>query len=393
MTRKLITRKQWQTVHRVCGFYLAVLLCFVLFTGSLATVSHELDYLTNPAIRASSTQQPLNWPQVYRSVGQYIPDTHRLSRLQQPEHNNYAIEAIVLDTQQQRYRVYVDPVSYAVTGTGSWMNWQNSLRQLHRHLMLPLWLGVTLVGLLAVTMLVGLVSGWLMLPDWWKVFWQRPRTTNARVFWSDMHKLSGAWSSWLVVVIGLTGVWYLAEQNGLRATYPDTPQAQGQVLPGSLAPVMELTLEQINQQRPAFIPAVWIMPGEAGKPMVVYGRESGLLVRDRANRIVVDPQSGRWLKQWTTPDLTLHQRISEAADPLHFGTWGGLPGKLIYFVFGLLLTSLCITGTYLYALRFLKIKDAPTQGGMLKTGISKMGIWATGSMALIFLALLLYMIG
>ena len=125
---------------------------------------------------------------------------------------------------------------------------------------------------------------------------------------------------------------------------------------------------------------------------MVYGRESGILVRDRANRIVVDPHNGRWLQQWATPDLTVHQRISEAADPLHFGTWAGLPGKLVYFLFGLILTSLSITGTYIYALRFLKIKEAPSQRTMLTTGLEKMRGGAICSAALIMLALLLYII-
>ena len=47
----------------------------------------------------------------------------------------------------------------------------------------------------------------------------------------------------------------------------------------------------------------------------------------------------------------LHQRIAEMADPLHFGSFGGWPIRLIWFLFGAALTTLCFTGVYLYGLR------------------------------------------
>ena len=45
-------------------------------------------------------------------------------------------------------------------------------------------------------------------------------------------------------------------------------------------------------------------------------------------------RDGAVLLRTDATDLSAHQRISEAADPLHFGTWGGLASKLVWFVFG-----------------------------------------------------------
>ena len=391
-----MTRKQWSSVHRIAGFYLAILLCFVLVTGTLAVVSHELDYLTNPAMRAQSTNNPVNWSQTYRVVSRYIPAGHRIVQLHQPEHNGFAIEALVINTQGQRYRVYVDPVSYDATGTGRWMNWQNSLRRLHRHLMLPLGLGVTLVSSLAVLLLASLLSGWILVPNWKKVLWQWPRRKNSRLFWADIHKLSGAWSSWLIVVIGLTGLWYLVEQNGLKASYAPAPVTRWSA--ADWAQSKEALVAQITQaeaaialQRPGFTPTAWYLPNEAGDALRIDGRQEGILVRDRANSITIDPLTGQWLTQRFAYQLNLHHRISEAADPLHFGTWGGYPTKLLYVGFGLLLSSLCLTGTYLYALRFVRVRDKPTQWHLLKTGVKKMGVWGAVSSAGIVMAALLYL--
>jgi uncharacterized iron-regulated membrane protein len=49
--------------------------------------------------------------------------------------------------------------------------------------------------------------------------------------------------------------------------------------------------------------------------------------------------------------MDIHQRISEMADPLHFGTFGGWPVRWLWFVSGVLLTTLSVTGVYLYGLR------------------------------------------
>jgi uncharacterized iron-regulated membrane protein len=39
------------------------------------------------------------------------------------------------------------------------------------------------------------------------------------------------------------------------------------------------------------------------------------------------------------------------ADPLHFGSFGGWPVWLLWFLFGAALTALSFTGVYLYGLR------------------------------------------
>lgn len=49
--------------------------------------------------------------------------------------------------------------------------------------------------------------------------------------------------------------------------------------------------------------------------------------------------------------MDVGERIVHTVDPLHFGTFGGLATKIIWAVFGLLLTSLAVTGAYIFAKR------------------------------------------
>jgi uncharacterized iron-regulated membrane protein len=60
---------------------------------------------------------------------------------------------------------------------------------------------------------------------------------------------------------------------------------------------------------------------------------------------------GRLLATVQGQELSVHQRIAEMADPLHFGTFGGLVTQTLWFLFGAALTLLSLSGVYLFGLR------------------------------------------
>ena len=140
-------------------------------------------------------------------------------------------------------------------------------------------------------------------------------------------------------------------------------------------------------------------PTREKQPVYIEGQEDNLLVRDRANYLVFDPFDGTLLSQRFGEDLSVHVRISEAADPLHFGTWGGYPSKVMYFIFGVALTSISITGAYIYAMRVsarLKSKSESNASywtnGWIQMGFSKWLalVLVLVSLLLIFVQVIIY---
>ena len=96
------------------------------------------------------------------------------------------------------------------------------------------------------------------------------------------------------------------------------------------------------------------LPGAQESAIVFEGQRAALLVRPRANAVSVDAASGAVLLVTDARDLGAHQRISEMADPLHFGTFGGYWTRVPWFLFGLLLTGLALSGVAIYGLRIAR---------------------------------------
>lgn len=330
---------------------------FILVTGTLAVFSHEIDWLTNSAKRVdSSTVDGVNWSAIYQTAQQRYGD-RVYQNISAPRDPWFSAELVYAIKGDERRRAFFHPTTGEFLGEGRWFNWQRFFRMSHRHLMMPTIIGVSIVGMLAVMLFVSFVSSFYIYPKWWKGFWRKPRTHHRKVFWGDMHRLMGVWSQWFILVISVTGMWYLAERWGGAASYPSKGKAQSEL---ALAQPTNPSIEQFTsmlQQVETLYPELTIelirFPFRAGQGVAFTGSAEAVLVRPRANLISFDPISAELLTLNKGTELSVHARISEAADPLHFGYFAGMPTKILYFVFGIILSALAISGVYIFAMRVM----------------------------------------
>lgn len=354
-----MNKKKWYAWHSVAGIKLSILICFILLTGTLAVISHEIDWLLNSSQRVlpSIASSHINWSTVYHSANRQ-DDTAPIASINAPIDDWFAVEVIRLDQQQQRYREFYHPVTGKYQGTGRWYNWQRFFRMSHRHLMMPTIYGVTIVGTVGLAMFFSLISGLFIIPQWWKGFFRKPRTNNRKTFWHDCHRLFGLWGSWLLLTVCITGTWYLVEVWGANAIFP----AQDITLANNLDPLLvkpsqdifDMTIKSVARYHNLRIKRI-ILPTIKEPVIIIQGQNDTVLVRDRANNVIFDGVNGEYLARRLAHKQSLHVRISEAADPIHFGVFGGIYTKILYFVFGSILCALAISGTYLYGLRHLRL--------------------------------------
>jgi uncharacterized iron-regulated membrane protein len=164
--------------------------------------------------------------------------------------------------------------------------------------------------------------------------------------------LAGVWSLWFLLLIGLTGAWYLIESLGGDApAAPTLRLAKGDGRVGAVDPAaVDAAVQTVRQQWPR-LEILGALPARDGGSILFLGEADAWLVRERANNIAVDLHTGRVIGMHDGRALGVHQRIAEMADPLHFGSFGGWPIRLLWLLAGTLLTGLCFTGVYLYGLR------------------------------------------
>ncbi len=369
-------RSRWFAWHSWVGLQVSVLMAFVLFTGTLATLSPELDWLTTPAKRATSTAPDgaVRWGTMYADFRRRFPEA-RASYLRVPEEGWIAPELVAVDTAGERFRVFFDRASGRVQGTGRWLNWQRFLREAHRHLVMPLEIGLTIVALLSVPLLVTVWSSLYVYKRWWRGFFRLPRRgadgdesrtiKSRRRFWGDLHRLAGVWSLWFVLLMAVTGAWYLLEHLGLNATLPPL---QNQPAPAGETPGLlerdPLALDELVRRAAIEYPGLRVrsvFPDLYDGAVVLQGQAEAALVRDRANHVAFDGVSGRVLDMRRGETLGWHNRIAEAADPLHFGDFAGAATRYLWALFGAFMTLLSLSGVYLYGLRSVASLRRPAE--------------------------------
>ena len=71
----------------------------------------------------------------------------------------------------------------------------------------------------------------------------------------------------------------------------------------------------------------------------------------------IDPTSLDAIGKYQGEDLDPYTRVSEASDPLHFGYFGGFITKIIWFILGVIMSGLAITGVVIYTKRLRKVID------------------------------------
>jgi uncharacterized iron-regulated membrane protein len=341
-------RRLWFDLHSWVGLKLSLLMAFVCLTGTLAVFSHEIDWLLHPEMRVEPAERSASWGSMLAAVRAAYPDW-KVSRIEAPWGRRFAAAASVQTPDGRLRFVWIDPYRGTVTGDTGWFNTQRFLRNTHRHLMLPTRWGVPIVSSLSLALLVTFASSFVIYKRWWRGFFSWPRGERRRRFWGDLHRLAGVWSLWFVLLIALTGLWYLVESLGgaapaAQAHWP-APTAAATIGPA----LVDRSVQQARHDWPG-LEIGGISLDEAGGRLVIDGQAEAWLVRDRANALAFDT-NGRLVATVDAGGLSVHQRIAEMADPLHFGTFGGLLTQALWFVFGAAMTLLSLSGVYLFGLR------------------------------------------
>ena len=346
-------RRSFFAWHSWTGLTAGLLLFIICWSGTMAVFSQELDWLADERLRAPAAER-VAWQATEANVRAAKPGWHVVA-ISAPLHPGFAAETWASDPDEIWHRIWTDPATGTVIGTSSYFNVQRFFRSFHMSLFIDGWriwgipFGYWLVGLAAFGLLFSLVTSLLFYKRFWRGFFKLERRRGAKIFWSDLHKLSGLWSLWFIALISVTGIWYLVEWKVTsEAPVPDPPAAEGRA--GPTMPIGRL-IAKARQAYPELRIRTVVLDQMSSELFEVHGQDGALLTRDRGARVWLDARDGRTIAIRRAGELRPLHRWTDMADPLHFGNFGGLWSKTVWFLFGIGLSGLCLTGAYLQAKR------------------------------------------
>lgn len=362
-------------VHSWMGLQLSALLLVIVLLGCAAVFSYELEWLIDARVRVERVGEPAPLGDLLEMVRQQRPGYTVQAVLVGPRDPTRGIELPMamrfeVVTPDGRIReLLVDQYGRRIAGERSYFTLPFVIRQLHWNLFVHPY-GFWLVTLLGGMLLVGLVTGLMSYPRFWRGFLQPPGLNwRTRSFWSALHRWLGLWTSWFVFLIGGTALWFFAQEQmadaGSTALGRFTTLTAEQIehARGRAQLDFDDLLARAKQAFPGFEPRYIRLATQPQDTLQLWGQGSAAMVRDFGNQVHLNPYTGEvvWMQDATRADML--PRLAHTAERLHFGSLGGLPTRVLWFVCGLLLAVMIGSGTLVHLKRSIRLTRDYVQGG------------------------------
>lgn len=364
----------WWHIHQWVGLKLAIFMSFICLTGTLAVVSHEIDWLITPSLRVAPVSEAPHWGRIAVNAAAQ-PGVAEIRYIAAPTASAFAARVAIKRTDGELGYLHAHPLTGEIQGATGFVDAQRVLRNLHRHLNLPAKIGIPIVASLSILLAISVITSMIVYKKWWRGFFHPIRTRDARTFWGDLHRLAGVWSLWFVALIAVTGIWYLVESLGGQAPpLPSTKIAAREAPLRDVAARLDASVNAARAADPALVIQNIRFPTAKSGAFVIEGQKAAWLVRPRANAVWTDAATAEVRLVTDGRALGVHERISEMADPLHFGTIAGYWTKIPWFLFGAALTLLSVSGVAIYGSRIAREHRAAARS-IWVLAWQGMGIW------------------
>lgn len=373
-----LSNRFWFQLHGWFSLPIWLIFCFVCITGTIAVFSHELTWLTNPASRATN---PDNLPakpvaELVATVEQAYP-TADVGTVMVFE--PYLVNAVIFTDHDKPFAIaYVNQYTGEIQQINQGITFIGFMRSLHGWLLFP-WpgsysVGYYLVSAMALVMLGALVTGLVIYKNFWRSFTQPKIRFNQgkKTVLTDLHRLAGVWSIWFLIVMSATGLWYLVqavmwhadidiEAHAPLVTAEQVPAANTQP-PVSFADAMTIA----QQRFPDFQPSYLMLPEHNRGMYSLMGGGDHIFYDQYSYNLSINPWTGEIAHEKSPQTMTALQTVMHIADPLHYGTLGGIWTKAIWFLFGLILSGMSITGFMIWGSRTVKAVRASRESSVLQ---------------------------
>ncbi|KRD27310.1 peptidase [Acidovorax sp. Root267] len=368
-------------LHSWAGIVTGLLMFIVCFSGAVVVFKNEIDLWANPSLAQlprSATPAPLDamLTQLHTRYPGATVETIALPDAVNPSYFAFVRERGA--PANTRTKVALRSDTGAVVGPVDSQLGQY-LRMLHVFLFFgPRWI----VGFLGAAMLVLIVTGIVIhrkiLAELFTQRWGR----SFRVVMSDLHKSAGIWGLFFHILIATTGAWMglapLFEQGYKYVTTANsstsgtdaakTPKPARKAAGDAAEPVRMQSLDALHataQQAVPGLEARYVSMRRWGTD-TAEASFTGNLSDHLAStaRVDINAATGVPKKVHDPRTAGFWSLVNGLMEPLHFGDFGGLALKWLYFLLGMTPAFLSISGTLIWLdARQQRRREAEAAGG------------------------------
>ncbi|WP_300601290.1 PepSY-associated TM helix domain-containing protein [Niabella sp.] len=366
-----VHQKRWfGKWHLYLGIIAGAILCVVGLTGSILVFADEIDQALNKDLfRAMEHQRRHPIEAVATLVPQKYPGK-KVDYVFLPKENDPNISYVCYNfTTEEQF--FINPYTATLTGKRLYhSSFIGFVTELHTNLLMhgP---GQYLVGLATLCLLILTISGLrLWVPQQYRKWkqWRSVLTVNFRSGWKrqnyDWHNVLGVYSAPVIVMLSLTGLAltfgpvFIALLFMLTGRSPQSVQQifaqKSEWVPGRKALTPAEAAAVASAQFPHAVIRGIAYPADSTAAYRFDMRSDG--VSKEGNRIMlsIDQYTGKLLLNSETDFPNIGNSYLTWLVPLHLGTFGGLPTRILAFLGGLVPLLLFITGFIVWWPRFKK---------------------------------------
>ncbi|OCK52813.1 peptidase [Chryseobacterium sp. CBo1] len=371
--------KKWSAkLHLWFGLSVGLIVFVVSLTGTMYVFKDEIqDQLRKDVIYVKAqtiTQNPLSIEILKEKVSLEINEKFPISSVEIPLDKNKSYEFLYYEKDKKGWNYFdevkINKLVYVNQYNGQILGIYNEkydlfpiLKSIHWSLLLKADWGKYVVGIPVVLFIMMLITGIILwCPKnksaakgrfWFK--WENVKTWKRKNY--DLHNILGFYASFIALLLSLSGIYFAYPwvKNTFNLTLSgssELPKEKEIKSPDSLLAknnsVFDLSAQETKNLYPESSSFRIPLNGKNKKgkelkniPVTVYGEDGKFAIR---NQIVFDKYSGKLLSNKPHQQLNNAEKYANANYDVHTGSYFGLVGKIIWFIAGLICTSLPVTG-------------------------------------------------
>lgn len=371
--------KKWSAkLHLWFGLSVGLVVFIVSLTGTMYVFKDEIqNQLRKEAIfvkKETITQTPLSIEILREKVDLEVNEKFPVSSVEIPLNKNKSYKFLYYEKDKEAWNYFdevkINKLVYVNPYTGEILGIYNEkydlfpiLKSIHWSLLLKTDWGKYVVGIPVVLFMIMLVTGIIL---WWpknkkmrkgrfSFDWKNVKTWKRKNY--DLHNVLGFYASFIALLMSISGIYFAYPwvKNAFNFTLSgsaELPKEKEIKSPDSLSAknnsVFDLTAQETRKLYSASSSFRIPLNGKNKKgkelknlPVTVYGEDGKFAVR---NQLAFDRYSGKLLSNKPHQQLNNAEKYANANYDIHTGSYFGMAGKIIWFIAGLICTSLPVTG-------------------------------------------------